>query len=88
MTSERRAYFLERSAVGSAPPNCFSNVIARHASRMVDMVRHTSKRELVGAWADLSRVNDEWVSLLSTEVDPDTPFNRVCAQLVHGYVVW
>lgn len=83
---ERARYVQERDCAGMfGNTRFFSEVIGRHASRLVDMARHSDKRALVSTCNELHKINDEWVSLLSAGALHDSEYRRVCARLVHGY---
>ena len=65
----------------------FVQLVGEHAVRFIDLAkadRKNDRRSLMSTWVHITKLNDEWVSLLSPVVNNDE-FTTITGQLVTGY---
>jgi hypothetical protein len=64
----------------------FSQLVGEHAVRLTELAKADAEkntRKMMSAWADISKLNDEWASLIAS--DEDSEFATVTRDLLHRY---
>jgi len=67
--------------------NSFVQLVGEHAVRFIHLAkadRKNDKRLLMSTWAHITKLNDEWISLLCP-VSKEDEFASITGQLVTGY---
>lgn len=66
----------------------FSQIIGEHAVRLSELTKadaKDSKRDLMGTWAQIHKLSDEWADLVCRNEKPDSEFRKNTVKLIHIY---
>ena len=83
-------YHRQHGSVMNVRGNRFSFVqlVGEHAIRFIELAkadRKNDRRALMSTWVHITKLNDEWVSLLSPIAANNEEFTSITGQLVTGY---
>jgi len=60
-------------------------IVSEHAEQMCELVKCTSKRELLSIGVRIDHLSDEWVHLMTRSVRPDSEYSRSASSLIHAF---